>query len=318
MLNGWRFGCTRVIVCAEASLGIRKGNEKLKKTTGFTLIELLVVIAIIAILAAILIPVLQAAQKRATTVNCLNNLRQWGVGLHIYAADNGDAIPRDGTDQGETYIVYGSTSPANAGTPNDPVAWFNTLPQNVGDQPLSYYYANFTKNHTNPKVTLPFPNNGIGKIWHCPAVKVSPSDTFLDGGQYGFFSYMMNLDLKALTYIHSGYSSMPYPEEPKISAVRNAAATVMLTEAVFSPSLEATTPEGQTLYTSGNAGNFGTFPACRWTYFAWRHSDNMGNLMFIDGHAASFKHSYVFNTSPAPDSRDEKDNWDIIWDQYRQ
>src|ERR1700734_641083 len=97
-----------------------KCNFKNKKA--FTLIELLVVIAIIAILAAILLPVLQSAQKRAYTINCLNNLRQWGVALHIYAADNADAIPRDGTDQSETYVVYSAANPP-AGTPNDPYAW---------------------------------------------------------------------------------------------------------------------------------------------------------------------------------------------------
>lgn len=167
-----------------------------------------------------------------------------------------------------------------------------------------------------PKKSLPFPGNNIGsKIWHCPQIRVSPTDSFLQGGQYGFFSYEMNLDLKALSYIHSGYSSMPYPQEPKIASLHNVAATVMLTEAVFSPSLEATTPEGNSV---GTPSQNGTFPASRWNYFAWRHADNTANLMFVDGHAANYKHSYVFNTNPTPDSRDEKDNYDIIWDQYRQ
>lgn len=293
-------------------------NEGAKNKQAFTLIELLVVIAIIAILAAILMPVLQAAQQRAQQINCLNNLRQWGISLHVYTNDNADRIPRDGTDLAETYIVYGTPADAPAGTPTDPYAWFNTLPPNIGDQPLSFYYANFTKNHTPPKTTLPFPNNGIGKIWHCPSIKTSASDTFVDGGQYGFFSYMMNLDLKALGPIVSGYQSMSYPQEPKISDLRNAAATVMLTEAVFSPSTETTTPEGDVLYTSSTAGNFATFPACRWTYFAWRHIDNRGNLMFIDGHAASFKHSYVFNNvNWSSSQRQESDNWDIIWNPHR-
>ena len=284
-----------------------------RKTSGFTLIELLVVIAIIAILAAILLPVLESAQKRALTINCLNNLRQWGIGLHIYAADNKDAIPRDGTDQNETYISdSGSPSPGpNAGTPNDPFAWFNTLPQNVGDHPLSYYYNLPGK----AKVVMPFPGNGVGKIWHCPQIRVSQTDNYTKGGQYGFFSYEMNLDLKALTYIHGGYQSMPYPQEPKISGIHNVGATVMLTEATFSPNLE-TQADGYTVPSASL--NNGTFPASRWTSFSWRHADNSGNLMFIDGHAATYKHSYVINLNASPDSRDEKDNYDIIWDQYRQ
>jgi prepilin-type N-terminal cleavage/methylation domain-containing protein/prepilin-type processing-associated H-X9-DG protein len=283
-----------------------------RKKQGFTLIELLVVIAIIAILASILLPVLESAQKRALTINCLNNLRQWGISLHIYATDSRDAIPRDGTDQNETYASYGGTpDPApNAGTPNDPYAWFNVLPSNIGDQPLSYYAALSGK----PKNVMPFPGNGVGKIWMCPQIRVSPTDSFLNGGLDGFFSYEMNLDLKALQYIHSGYQSMSYPQEPKISGIHNAGATVMLTEAVFSPTLETQADS----YTVPTPTQNGAFPASRWNYFSWRHADNTGNLMFIDGHAQTYKHTYVINLNATPDSRDEKDNYDIIWDQYRQ
>lgn len=54
---------------------------------GFTLIELLVVISIIALLVAILLPALKAAREAARVSVCLSNLRQIGIGYHMYAND---------------------------------------------------------------------------------------------------------------------------------------------------------------------------------------------------------------------------------------
>jgi prepilin-type N-terminal cleavage/methylation domain-containing protein/prepilin-type processing-associated H-X9-DG protein len=65
------------------------------KRRGFTLIELLVVITIIGILAGLLFPVVGQVRENAYRVQCVNNLRQIGLGIAQYYDDNGQTMPNN-------------------------------------------------------------------------------------------------------------------------------------------------------------------------------------------------------------------------------
>lgn len=64
-----------------------------RRPAGFTLVELLTVIAIIGVLAAIIVPVVGKVRNSTRKSQSLNNLRQFGTALQLYAADNNGYVP---------------------------------------------------------------------------------------------------------------------------------------------------------------------------------------------------------------------------------
>jgi prepilin-type N-terminal cleavage/methylation domain-containing protein/prepilin-type processing-associated H-X9-DG protein len=113
------------------------------RTRAFTLIELLVAIAIITILAALLLPVISHVKASAQAVECRNNLRQWGTATLLYAADNDDHLPKNGSSGGAWWTNGG---------------WYVDLPLIIGSPP----YRGMPW-RTNPSAPLGH------SIWICPA-----------------------------------------------------------------------------------------------------------------------------------------------------
>jgi prepilin-type N-terminal cleavage/methylation domain-containing protein len=60
---------------------------------GFTLVELLVVVAIVGILVGLLLPAIQAARESARRTQCLNNLKQIGLAVHLFHDARKEIVP---------------------------------------------------------------------------------------------------------------------------------------------------------------------------------------------------------------------------------
>jgi prepilin-type N-terminal cleavage/methylation domain-containing protein len=116
-----------------------------RPTRGFTLIELLVVIAIIAVLIALLLPAVQAAREAARRSQCVNNLKQIGLGVANYESSNG-SYPIGIQNYGNQDIATGC---AGNGQPRGHTMFTFILPYMEGTNIANSVNFNFPADSSN-------------------------------------------------------------------------------------------------------------------------------------------------------------------------
>jgi prepilin-type N-terminal cleavage/methylation domain-containing protein/prepilin-type processing-associated H-X9-DG protein len=223
----------------------------------FTLIELLVVIAIIAILAAMLLQSLAKAKNRANQINCLNNMRQLGLGIMLYLPEYRDSFPGIAS-RGQTFHN------------EDWIHWWPV--GTVGNT------GNTCQGVQNSQVSVMLGTARGTNIFRCPMDRNDQLRN-LQTPVYNY-SYTFNGNNTSSKGMGLQYSNNTW-NYFKLNQVKRAADKIMFIE---EPGSDFERPPGSTgsCLDDGRA-DFGTTKDRN--TMALRHSRKTGNVTFADGHS---------------------------------
>ena len=158
----------------------RHGNVvKPTQRSAFTLIELLVVISVIALLMGILMPVLSRTREQARRAACMGNIRQFIIGIQVYASDHRERLPLGLSDFDEpedehTPILSTSMRKALVAILGDEKSLYCPWLREPFDVPGGWYYEEYGYvlgyNYLGGHKGTPWPITGMPAtaLWESP------------------------------------------------------------------------------------------------------------------------------------------------------
>jgi len=224
---------------------------------GFNLIELLVVIAIIGLLAALLLPALTESMRKGRQIQCVNNVRQLGIGLQEFVSDN------------HAYPLFVDAQYNTNNTATNLNSWVETLGRQLG---YDWRVGD---------------SNFWGKgIWLCPSVKSKGIlGTRFDSYGYNAFGTGTNAESLGLGghygFTHAQLGTIPVVKPPVEGAeVLNPSDMMAIGDGFHGNGDHIFVGQGMFWRHDSYAGFSGPTPARS------RHQGK-ANVVFCDGHVES-------------------------------
>jgi prepilin-type N-terminal cleavage/methylation domain-containing protein len=250
-----------------------KTNRITTHSRGFTLIELLTVIGVIALLVSLTISVLSRGKRMGQRIECMNKLRQWGMGAQFYCDDHNDNLPREAVFDGINTWEMTAFSACSE-------VWYNSMPRSLGVTSA----ASYSKAPSSQRAFY-----SRNSFFHCPGARFAPISA-----TYPNFSMAMNSKLI------NGYEMIvvdPNDPAPITPELRMSQIVVPSKTALF---LDAGVAGEQRLseYQPPYSGQ----PKAYATEFAGRHN-KAGNILFAAGNVSTLPAHDVLDLDPTSPRR---------------
>ncbi|MCA9239094.1 MAG: DUF1559 domain-containing protein [Planctomycetales bacterium] len=246
--------------------------------------ELLVVIAIIGVLIALLLPAVQAAREAARRMQCVNNLKQYGLAMHNYH-DSFKSLPPGG-------IPWGQPKPVHTFIVELwPFLELSTLSGRYQGERNWYDSPNAEFNQSGT-VAL------TESLYYCPSDRVNslftyPGDFYRCRGNYVVNvgnsltepgSPANSAPFKAVKLVNYGGEPIAARKPAKLSQITDGTSKTMMMSEVMFPDSDAdgdmrgdffSTDAGGFLFTTNNTPNSTVPDVCAWNFCVSRPEQNM-------------------------------------------